>query len=249
MSSQKTLKDLNSTTSLQESEAGQQLSELQAGQTTDLFAQHHCHASHLAQQETTKEKKMSDTCCHTSCDSLGSATLTPSWVSRLKQQLGMGGSMIYKQTWKQKATPQGLLYWAHTASTPRTKGSDFIGWPTATTRDYKDTGDLSKSMIRKDGRSRCDSLARVAYGLVAPWATPQASDWKNKSSSRDSTLSNYKKGYYPHGAIPETYIVGTTSSVPYPLNPRFSLWLMGYPIEWAYSGERVTLSSPRLRQK
>jgi hypothetical protein len=24
------------------------------------------------------------------------------------------------------------------------------------------------------------------------------------------------------------------------LNPRFSLWLMGYEIAWAFSGERVT---------
>jgi hypothetical protein len=27
------------------------------------------------------------------------------------------------------------------------------------------------------------------------------------------------------------------------LNPKFSLWLQGYPIEWAYCGERVTQSS------
>lgn len=33
------------------------------------------------------------------------------------------------------------------------------------------------------------------------------------------------------------------------LNPRFSLWLMGYPIEWAYCGERVTPLSRRSRQK
>jgi len=33
------------------------------------------------------------------------------------------------------------------------------------------------------------------------------------------------------------------------LNPRFSLWLMGFPIEWAYCGERVTLSSRKSRQK
>ena len=32
----------------------------------------------------------------------------------------------------------------------------------------------------------------------------------------------------------------TEKSGSYQLNPRFSLWLMGYPIEWAYCGERVT---------
>ncbi len=33
------------------------------------------------------------------------------------------------------------------------------------------------------------------------------------------------------------------------LNPRFSLWLMGYPTEWACCAERVTRSSRKSRQK
>jgi hypothetical protein len=41
----------------------------------------------------------------------------------------------------------------------------------------------------------------------------------------------------------------TEKSAPSQLNPRFSLWLMGYPIEWAYCAERVTPSSRRSRQK
>jgi hypothetical protein len=28
----------------------------------------------------------------------------------------------------------------------------------------------------------------------------------------------------------------TASSEGYRLNPKFSLWLMGYPVEWAYYG-------------
>ena len=268
MSNQKTLKGLGSITFLQESEVGQQPLELQNGQTNDLFAQHHCHASHLARQEKTKEKKMNGTCCHTSCDSSVSATLTPSWASRLRQQLGTGGSMIYKQTWKQKATPQGLLYWAHTASTPRTKGSGSTGWPTATTRDYKDTGDLSKSMIRKDGRSRCDSLARVAYGLVAPWATPNTLDHialrsdaallKQATTTRKGRtfpanlreqVDPRSQEIYASGKIPHLSTAETESTARSQLNPRFSLWLMGYPIEWAYCAERVTRSSRKSLQK
>jgi len=38
-------------------------------------------------------------------------------------------------------------------------------WPTPTVRDHKDTGDLSKGMVRKDGKLRNDTLGRVAYGL------------------------------------------------------------------------------------
>jgi len=41
----------------------------------------------------------------------------------------------------------------------------------------------------------------------------------------------------------------TESTVPSQLNPRFSLYLMGYPIEWAYSGEQVTRLSHKRQQK
>ena len=34
-------------------------------------------------------------------------------------------------------------------------------WPTATTRDHKDSGDLSGSRVRKDGKERMDTLGRV----------------------------------------------------------------------------------------
>lgn len=40
-------------------------------------------------------------------------------------------------------------------------------WPTPSTRDHKDTGDLSKSQFRKDGKERNDTLGRQAYGSTA----------------------------------------------------------------------------------
>lgn len=55
-------------------------------------------------------------------------------------------------------------------------------WPTATVRDYKDSGDLSGSMTRKDGKSRLDTIPRLAFGTmptgssaqtVKPAASPQ----------------------------------------------------------------------------
>ena len=51
------------------------------------------------------------------------------------------------------------------------------------------------------------------------------------------------------GQEANTYTAETGKSVKYQLNPRFSLWLMGYPIEWAHCAERVTPSSHRSRQK
>src|SRR6478609_7283259 len=60
---------------------------------------------------------------------LASDGLTQSLASRLKARLPMAGLMKFRQTWKEKATPSGRRYWAHTASVPRTAGNGFIGWP------------------------------------------------------------------------------------------------------------------------
>ena len=39
-------------------------------------------------------------------------------------------------------------------------------WPTASARDHKDTGDMSNSMVRKDGKERNDTIGRMAFGLT-----------------------------------------------------------------------------------
>ena len=79
------------------------------------------------------------------------------------------------------------------------------GWPTPTVRDWKDTGDLSKSMVRKDGKIRLDCIARVAT-LCEP-ARLTAS------------------GEMLTGSYAEMESGGQ-------LNPELSLWLMGLPFEW-----------------
>ena len=41
------------------------------------------------------------------------------------------------------------------------------GWATPATRDWKDTGDLSTSMVRQDGKVRMDTVPRQAFGATA----------------------------------------------------------------------------------
>lgn len=42
-------------------------------------------------------------------------------------------------------------------------------WPTPNARDWKDTGNMSESMMRKDGKSRMDTLGRLTFsGSSAP---------------------------------------------------------------------------------
>ena len=45
-----------------------------------------------------------------------SRALTSGLVNRLQRRLNMVGSIEYNQTWKQKITPLGIVYWAHIPS-------------------------------------------------------------------------------------------------------------------------------------
>ena len=138
----------------------------QDGQQTDQCGQVRVHASRFPQPEKDLLKPTSDTCGQSSSISSRSASLTQSLASRLQAQLATDGSMEYRQTWNQKVTPAGRLYWAHTASAHRTSDRDSTGWPTPAARDYRDTGNLENSRWRKDGKERNDMLSRVAAFTV-----------------------------------------------------------------------------------
>ena len=120
---------------------------IKQGGEIDQSGQPACLVSHSAQQEKGLENQTNDTSCRTSSNSFDSANLTQLLVNKLKQQLGTDGSMIYKQTWKQKVTPSGTVYWAHTASAHRTSDKDCTGWPTPTANQ--------KESLRRISAMRC----------------------------------------------------------------------------------------------
>lgn len=68
------------------------------------------------------------------------------------------------------------------------------GWPT-TTRDWKDVGDMSRSMVRKDGQSRMDTLGRVATTLGPPPSGTPASTGKPGASRLNPAFSLWLMGY------------------------------------------------------
>ncbi len=80
-----------------------------------------------------------------SSTSLNSAVLQWFLESRLQESPALGGSTLYRQTWKLQATPSGRQILAHIASALRTCDKDCFGWarmPTPTTCDYKGSGRL-----------------------------------------------------------------------------------------------------------
>ena len=121
-----------------------------------------------------------------------SASLTQSLVNKLQQRLGMGGSILFRQTWKTKTTPLGRVYWAHTASVPRTSDRDFISWPTPRTPAPHDSENTAgRPRIRKP--NGIVELADVA-GL-ASWPTTAQSDGNGGKGPR--------LGMSPTGRMPD----------------------------------------------
>ena len=240
MSDQKTLKGSPNVISSRELEDGVEHYNSQDGVQTDLFGREVLHANRSAQQEAEKERMTSDTSGLSSSILSESANLQRSLENRLRQLSDSDGSMIYKTTLRQKVTPQGRSYFHLAASARTTKGIDSSlppsAWLTPTTSDMNGVREL-------DGK-RSGGLNTQAQSA---WPTPLASDQRGSAGVGKKELPNIAK--YASGKIPKSSTAETESTAPSQLNPRFSLWLMGYPIEWAYSGERVTPLSRKRQQK
>ena len=125
--------------------------------------------------------------------------------------MGSSGSILFRLTWKGRATPSGRLICALRASKRRTLDSDLASWPTPIEGDSRGyagdgkheltnavrkvaswptpTSALADKGVRSHAgaimeamRSKGPDLAAVA--ALAPWPTTSARDWKSSASNK-----------------------------------------------------------------
>ena len=170
------------------------------------------------------------------CRSFASDDLSALLASKSQMRLGMAGSMEYSQTWKQKTTPAGRLYWEHTASAVRTSDSDCGGWPTPAVQNADggpnpngNTGEhftLQTAAVmvgwptpdtNKRGGPQ-DAAKRKAGGhtvnlqdaaLMAGWPTPQVCEGPNNGTNRGD--GKHRARHTPQN-VPDLLGWGTPSS-------------------------------------
>ena len=145
----------------------------------------------------------------------------------LRAKTALAGSILYRLTWKHRVTPSGRAICALRASAARTSVSDFIlsGWPTPTTRDFRDVGNLESSRFRKDGKERKDTVPRIA------WLTLNK-DSPARLCSDGTLLTGSSAGMGSGGR----------------LDPAHSRWIMRLPPEWDVCAPTETLSMLKRRR-
>jgi len=160
------------------------------------------------------------------------------------------GSIEYAQTWKRKATPSGSPYSEHIPPKPRTSGSGCTGWPTPdkSQGDRRESKDLTAT-VRPSGAKK--QLTPNDAAQLAGRATPTTNAKAQPSDTERGleTLAGQAAALCgTTGATPSPSTAATGSGGACRLNPHFSLWLMGFPIAWGCSGERVTRSACKRRR-
>ncbi|MCY2967677.1 MAG: hypothetical protein NT069_29290 [Planctomycetota bacterium] len=134
-------------------------------------------------------------------------------------------------------------YRPHDTGIPLPQVAAMMGYPTprAEERSQQNSQDAGVSLSK----------------LVSGWATPTTQD-----SANNAGPSQWNRNSLPLNCEAETALThgpihtGTPAETPgeglstvaFRLNPSFSLWLMGFPIEWARCAARVTQSSRKSRR-
>jgi hypothetical protein len=105
----------------------------------------------------------------------------------------------------------------------------FSGWATPRAEDSESSG-------MRHARGVADTLTAQA-GQLAGWPTPMAgTPAQNGNNAAGNNDFSRKVVDSVSGMTPDGSTAETASTAGFQLNPRFSLWLMGFPTSWHDAG-------------
>ncbi len=175
-----------SATSSQASASGPTPCDPQDGPMIVLFGQEAARASLSARQVQEAGLMTSGTSGRTGTISSASAALQSSLASRLQARTASVGSTLYTLTWKQRATPSGLLICALRASARRTSGSvsssERSGWPTPIVNDV--TGSTHCY-----GKNKEILLKLPGAAKQTGWPTPTVGNADGSQMAKDASVT------------------------------------------------------------
>jgi hypothetical protein len=192
-SSRKTCEAIRKPTSSPASASGATLSVSPGGQTELPFGLEAVLASPSVERGAAAVLTTSATSGPIGSASSASWRLQSSLGSRLRARMGSGGSMLFRLTWKARATPSGRLICALRGSGLPTSASDCSSWPTPQVHQGP-----NMSTTRENGRQAARITPQTVQGLVG-WPSPMVAGAR-RSAFKDP--EKIKKGGKRGGQLP-----------------------------------------------